>query len=259
MILKDKVALVVGGSEDIGRAISITLADQGAATAICSRPRQEAPEILAELRRRGREAMWAPADMLDPAAMVSAVDQVVERYGKLDILVVSGAPATYSAALFEITAPADYSRIMESQIISRLNCLHAALKPMITAGYGKVVFLNTDAGRTPSPGSSISGAATAGLMFFVRAGGRELARKGIRLNCIGVPLTAETEDWNKYKSGDASISPVHVRAYAKAEANTPFRMTVPLDLANTVLFLASPQSDQISGAVISVSGGLAFP
>lgn len=257
MILKDKVALIVGGSEAIGRAISVTFAEQGAATAICSRPRSAEPEVVAELRARCLEVMWAPADMLDPAAMISAVDQVVDRYGKLDILVVSGAPATYNAALFEITDPADYSRIMESQIISRLNCLHAALKPMIAAGYGKVVFLNTDAGRTPTPGSSVSGAAAAGLMFFVRAGGRELARKGIRLNCISVPLTAETEAWSRYKSGD--VSPVHVKAYVKVEANTPFRMTVPADLANTALFLAGPESDQISGAIISVNGGLAFP
>lgn len=257
MILKDKVAMVVGGSESIGRAISERFAEEGAATAVCSRPRPEAPQVVTELLGRGLEAMWAPADMLDVASMSAAVDSVVERYGKLDILIACGAPRNYRAALFEETDPADYSTIMDSQFISRMNCLHAVLKPMSANGYGKVVFLNTDAGRTPTPGSSLAGAAVAGLMFFARAAGKELARKGIRINCIGVPLTAETESWNKYKRGD--ITPIHAKAYAKIEAKTPFGMTVPSDLADAALFLASPQSDQISGAVISVNGGLSFP
>lgn len=258
MLLQNKVALIVGGSESIGRVISARFAEEGASTAICSRPRPQAPPIVEELGARGLKAMWAPADMLDPKAMEACVEQVVERYGKLDILIVSGSPVASPANLFELTDPADYLPIMESQIVSRFNCLHAALKPMIAAGYGKVVFLATDAGRTPTPGTSIGGAATAGLFYFARAAGRELARKGIRLNCIGVPLTAGTESWDRFKTGD-SLSPVHMKAYAKAETATPFRMTVPDDLADAAIFLSSPQSDQISGAVMSVNGGLSFP
>ena len=258
MLLKDKVALIVGGSESIGRVISTRFAEEGSLTAICSRHRPQPPQLIEELGARGLEAMWAPADMLDSKAMVACVEQVVDHYGKLDILIVSGSPTTCPANLFELTDPANFLPIMESQIISRFNCLHAALKPMIAAGYGKVVFLATDAGRTPTPGTSIGGAATAGLFYFARAAGRELACKGIRVNCIGVPLTADTESWERYKTGDI-LSPVHMKAYAKAEAATPFRMTVPGDLADAALFLAGRQSDQISGAVISVNGGLSFP
>lgn len=256
-MLEGKVALIVGGTQSIGRAISVRFAEEGAATAICSRPRSEAPEVIGELQQRGLKAMWAPADMLDPAAMIAAVDRVVERYGKLDILVVCGAPRNYVPALFEATDPADYAPILNSQFISRLNCLHAALGPMKSARYGKVVLLNTDAGRTPTPASSLAGAAMAGLIFFARAGGKELARHGIRINCIGVPLTAETDAWDRYKRGEAG--PVQMKTYARIEASTPFGMTVPSDLADLALFLASPQSDQISGAVISANGGLSFP
>lgn len=256
-MLRNRVALIVGGSQSIGRAISRRFAEEGAATAILSRPRPEAPEIVAELRERGLEAMWAPADMLDAEAVRKAVNLVLERYDKLDVLVVSGAPRTYQPALFEATDPADFGRILDSQLVSRLNCLHAVLPPMMSAGYGKVVFLNTDAGRTPTPGSSLAGAAMAGLLYFARAGGKELARHGIRINCIGVPLTAGTESWDRYKSGE--LEPLQMRTYARIEAKTPFSMTEPADLADAAVFFAGPQSDQISGAVLSVNGGLAFP
>lgn len=258
MILADRVALIVGGSESIGRAIAATFAEQGASTAICSRRRPKEPEVVAELRGRGLEAMWAPGDMTDSASMVAAVEQVVSRYGKLDILVVSGAPTNYTPALFEATDPADYHRIVDSQLISRLNCLHAALGPMISRGYGKVVFLATDAGRTPTPASAVSGAAAAGVIFFTRAGGKELARKGIRVNCIGVTLTAPTDD-GTIDLKALPLNPVHSKAYAKIIAKSPFRLCIPADLANAALFLASPQSDQITGAVISVNGGVSFP
>lgn len=255
--MKDRVALVIGGSRSIGRVISRRFAEAGAATAILSRPGPEAPPIVEELREEGLEAIWAPADMLDVNALRQAVDLVVERYGKLDALVVSGAPRSYQPALFEATDPADFGRIFESQLVTRLNCLHAALPHMMRAGYGKVVFLNTDAGRTPTPGSSLAGAAMAGLLFFARAGGKELARHGIRINCIGVPLTAGTESWERYKNRE--LPPLQAKTYAKIEERTPFGMTDPDDLADAALFLAGPQSDQISGAVLSVNGGLAFP
>jgi 3-oxoacyl-[acyl-carrier protein] reductase len=258
MSMHGKVALIVGGSQSIGRVISTVFAQEGAATAICSRPRSEPPPLVDELRQRGLEAMWAPGDMADAMAMDTTVDKVVARYGKLDILVVSGSPTTRPAALFELTDPIDFLPIVESQMVSRLNCLHAVLKPMTAAGYGKVVFLGTDAGRTPTPGSSVGGAATAGLFYFVRAAGKELARRGIRINGIGVPLTAETGSWDMYKSGEV-LSDVHLKAYAKIEERTPFGMTVAKDLADAALFLAGPQSDQISGTVLSVNGGLSFP
>ncbi|WP_433678691.1 SDR family NAD(P)-dependent oxidoreductase [Nocardia sp. CA-119907] len=257
MLLKDKVAMVVGGSESIGRAVATALAEEGASTAICSRPRPEEPEVVADLRGRGLETMWAPGDMTEAASMVSAVERVIERYGKLDIMVVSGAPAGFETGLFEDLDPAQYHIMISSQLTSRLNCLHAALKPMISQGYGKVVFITTDAGRTPTPASSVTGAAAAGVTFFTRSAGRELARRGIRINCIATTLTADTRQYNELKQ--KGTNPVHTKSYAKAENKFGFRINLPSDIADAALFFAGPQSDQISGAVVSINGGLSFP
>jgi 3-oxoacyl-[acyl-carrier protein] reductase len=257
MKLAGKVALVVGASEAIGRVIAIAFAEEGAQTAICSRPRPKQPEVVAELRERGLEAMWASGDMMDPASMTAAVAKVVQRYGKLDVLVVSGSPDAGDSDLFEALDPSLYQLKINAQFLSRLNCLHAALAPMVAQHYGKVIFITTDAGRTPTPGLSVSGAAAAGLMYFTRAGGKELARRGIRINCLSITVTAQTPAYENIVKMDPD-TPL-TKAYKKIEAKTPLRLTVPADIAKTAVFLASPDSDQISGTVISINGGLTFP
>lgn len=257
MKLADKVALVVGASEAVGRVIAFTFAEEGARTAICSRPRPKEPEVVVQLRERGLDPIWAPGDMSDPASMVAVVDKVLEQCGRLDILVVSGSPPSVGSNLFEATDPANYHLMLDAQLISRMNCLRAVIRPMAAQGYGKVVFICTDAGRTPTPGLSVSGAAAAGLIFFTRAAAKELARKSIRINCIPITVTAETPAYEKIKNMDPD-NPL-TKSYKKIVAKTPFRMTVPTDIAQTALFLAAPESDQISGAVISVNGGISFP
>lgn len=257
MKLAGKVALVVGASEAIGRVIAITFAEEGARTAVCSRPKSKEPEVVAQLRERGLESMWAPGDMMDVASMKAAVANVVKRYGKLDILVVSGSPAAGASNLFEAMDPSLYQLKINAQFLSRLNCLHAALPPMVDQHYGKVIFITTDAGRTPTPGLSVSGSAAAALMYFTRAGGKELARRGIRINCLPITVTAETPQYESIVRMDPG-NPL-TKSYKKIESKTPFRLTVPADIAKTALFLASPDSDQISGTVISINGGLTFP
>jgi 3-oxoacyl-[acyl-carrier protein] reductase len=257
MKLAGKVAVVVGGSKSLGQAIAVEFAEQGARTVICSRPASTPPDVVATLQGRGLDASWEPADMADPESIASAVNRVVERYGKLDVMVVSGSPGGAKPDLFEAMDPAEYRRMLDSQFVSRLNCLRAAVRPMATQKYGKVVFITSDAGRTPTPSESLVGAAAAALIFFTRAAGKELARKGIRVNCVATTLTADTPIHNYSKI----FGPEHVlsKAFAKIEAQTPFRLNVPADIAKATLFLASPESDQISGAVLSVNGGLSFP
>jgi 2-hydroxycyclohexanecarboxyl-CoA dehydrogenase len=257
MKLKGKVALVVGASEAIGRVIAMTFAEEGARTAICSRPKPDEPEVVKQLRERGLDAMWASGDMMDPVSMKAAVAKVVERYGRLDILVVSGSPPAGESDLFEAMDPSLYQLKINAQLLSRLNCLHAALEPMIAQHYGKVIFITTDAGRTPTPGLSVSGAAAAALMYFTRSGGKELARRGIRINCLPITVTADTPQYNDIMNADPD-SPL-TKSYKKIESKTPFRLTVPADIAKTAVFLASSDSDQISGTVISINGGLTFP
>jgi 3-oxoacyl-[acyl-carrier protein] reductase len=257
MRLKDRVALVIGGSHSIGEAIVIEFARQRAATVVNSRPGTKPPPVVAMLQDSGLESVWEPGDMNDRQAMIGVVNRVVARYGRLDILVVSGAPIVGKADLFEHSLPEDCHELMNALFFSRLECLRAALPIMSDQGYGKVIFITTDAGKTPTPGESVVGAAAAALMFFTRAVGRELARKGIRINCIAPTLTVDTAIYENSRKHP----PDHVisKAFAKLKARTPFRLNKPQDIANLAVFLASEESDQISGASLSINGGISFP
>jgi len=257
MRLEGKVALVIGGSQSLGEAISIEFAEQGAQIIVNSRQHAEPPAVVARLQQKGHTVAWEPGDMSDPASMIAVVERVVAQFGRLDILAVSGSPGGGKPDLFEDMPPEEYARMLNGQLISRMNCLHAAVPAMSKQGYGKVVFITSDAGRTPTPSESLVGTAAAGLMFFTRAVGKELARKGIRVNCIATTLTKNTpiHNYAQLYGEDHVLS----KAFAKIESQTPFGMNVPSDIAKTALYLASSDSDQVSGSVISVNGGLSFP
>ena len=251
-----RVALVVGGSYGIGGAISQELAERGATVVVNSRARTEPPVLVNQLAARGLPVTWTPADMNDPDEMERLVNEVVATHGRLDVLVVSGGPAGAKAELFAETTAAQSATTVNSMFLSRLNCLHPAIGPMAAQGYGKVVFVTTDAGRVPTPSESVVGAAAAALMYFTRAAGRELARKGIRVNCVSTTLTTQTPVYDRYHGQTDSVL---AKAFAKIEAATPFGLNTPTDIAKLCAFLAGPESDQISGATISVNGGLSFP
>jgi 3-oxoacyl-[acyl-carrier protein] reductase len=256
MTVRDKVVLVVGGSHSIGRAIATEFAAQGARTVVCSRPKASPPDF-SDLAQRGLAVRWEPGDMTDPASMQAVVKRVVADLGSVDVLVVSGAPAGAKADLFADMPTAQYRQTFDTQFVAKLNCLHAVVGPMKARNYGKVIFVTSDAGRTPTPGESMVGAAAAALMFFTRAVGRELARDGIRVNCIGTTLTKNTAVHERSQAHGEN----HVlsKAFASIEARSPFGMNVPEDIAKLAVFLGSSDSDQISGAIVSVNGGLSFP
>ena len=255
-----KVALVAGGSIGIGYAIARGLAERGAAVAIVTRSAERGESAAAALRAAGGQAHWFAGDFLDYASMCLAAATVRAQLGPVDILVVTGGPDRPRPKLFMDTDPADYAAFFNNKCANRLIALRAVADQMIERGKGKVVFLTTDAGRVPTPGEVLVGTGAAGLMFATRALGRELARQGIRVNTVSTTLTRNTEAFNKMQRAIAKGSgEAIVKAFKKIEERSPFGLNEPEDVANMALFLASDQSDQISGSTVSVNGGLSFP
>jgi 2-hydroxycyclohexanecarboxyl-CoA dehydrogenase len=112
----------------------------------------------------------------------------------------------------------------------------------------------------PTPSESLIGASAAALIFFTRAAARELARWGIRLNAISTSLTTGTPSHASFVDAQQSDpDAVIVKAFRKLEAKAAFRLNTAEDLAEMALFLVAPASDQLSGATISVNGGVSFP
>lgn len=260
MSLQGKVAVIAGGSIGIGRVIAEGIAARGASVAVVTRSAEQGEATAAAIREAGGIARWFQGDFFDYDSMCRAAAEVSAAFGPIDILVASGGPKKPKPALFMETDPADYVSLFNSKCASRLTALRAVADQMVKQGKGKVVFLTTDGGRVPTPGEAVVGAAAAGLIFATRALARELSRYGIRINTVSATLTKGTEAWDRFVKGiENDPDDIIVKAFQKVEARSPFGLNEPADIANLVYFLVGDESDQISGATISVNGGLSFP
>lgn len=256
--LGSKVAIVTGGNRGIGSAIASGLAVAGARVAIVSRNRLDGERAAERLSADGAVVSWHGGDTTAYGDMQRVVGEVIAEHGRIDILVGSGSPRLPSANLFLETDPEDYAGYFVRQAATRLTPLRAVADTMIAQGKGKVVFLTTDAGRVPTPSEALIGAGAAGLMFATRAIARELSRHGIRINAVSTTLTRDTPSFDRFVDRE-NAELVLTRAFQKIEQRAAFGLNSPEDVAAAVLFFASSASDQISGATLSVNGGLSFP
>ncbi|RYY26682.1 MAG: SDR family oxidoreductase [Sphingomonadales bacterium] len=235
-----KVAIVTGGTRGLGRMIVQTLLEAGCTVETCGRT---APETLPAAN--GREARFSALDVRDPEAVSAFVAQVGERHGRLDILVnnAGGSPQADAAT----ASPRFSSAIIALNLLAPLYMAQAA-HPLLVAAPdgGSIINIASVSGVRPSPGTAAYGAAKAGLINL----GESLAQEWgphIRVNSVVLGLM-ETET-----SGET---------YGSDESRAQIADTLPLrrfgtgtDVAQAVLFLASPMASYISGAQIAVTGG----
>ncbi|WP_077000323.1 SDR family NAD(P)-dependent oxidoreductase [Variovorax sp. KK3] len=252
---------VTGGTKGIGRAAVTTLAANGARVVFQGSDEAAGREIEDQCRKWDGEAVFVRGDLMrfeDAQALVAVAR---ERHGRLDVYVSSGGPREPRPVLFhEMETPAHSFAMLQSRLIPRLNGLHAAVPLMREQGSGKIVLLTTDAARTPTPSESMVGAAGAAIIALTRSLAKELARDGIRINAVATTITAGTPPYDAYVAAKAANrDDTLVKAFSKAHAQVGLRINTAQDLADYILFLASPASDQITGSTMSINGGLSFP
>lgn len=258
--LEGRVAVVFGGTKGIGRAIALELAEAGATVVVHGRDEQAAQELLEEIAQCGPRGDFAAGDLYDHHDVRRVVDEAAARHGRLDVVVANGGSGQPRARLLDQIEPEDVARYFESRAYHRIYAIHAAYPHMKRAGYGKLISITTEAGRSPTPAEALVGAAAASLVFMTRALAKEFARHGVRINTICTTLTGDTPPYDRYaEARDGGSDAVIVKAFKKIEEIAPFGINKPRDIAKLAHFLASPDSDQISGATVSVTAGLAFP
>lgn len=244
MQLRQRVALVTGGTRDVGRQIALSLAAEGASVAINHRDSaDEAESVVAEIRAQGGEARPYQADLADGAAVRGMVESVVADFGRLDVVVNNAGLAIRKP--FKQTTPEDWRRQIEVNLLGAIQLCHAAMPHLEKSGQGRIIAIVGDSSRVGESGLSIVGAARAGVIALMKSLAREMGRAGITANTVSLGLVETAHDpvWlNANRERLVQLYPVR-------------RLGQPDDIAPMVTLLASPRSGWITGQVISISGG----
>ncbi len=245
--LDGRVALVTGGAIGIGRAIALRLAAEGATVAIGHHERP-ADTVVAEIGAQGGHASAIRVDVTDRASVDAALTAVVERHGRLDI-VVNNAGGLVARVRIDEMPDAHWQRVIDLNLTSAMFVTRAAA-PHLPAG-GRIVNISSQAAQNGGgPGASAYAAAKAGLIGFTRASAKELGPRGITVNAIAPGYIDDTPFHATFSTPEAQRSMVAATVVA--------RPGLPADVAAVVAYLASPESGFVTGTVTDVNGGSSF-
>src|SRR3990167_332902 len=245
-LLKDKRALITGGTSGIGKQIALTYARQGAHIAIFSM--EEGSSILQELQTLSscpEQKFWAKiVDVSDGAAVEQGVEELLSTWGNVDILV-NNAGITRDNLLMKLSEQ-DWDLVLSVNLKSVYNMCRQLIRPMLKSKRGKIINTASVIGLTGNAGQTNYSAAKAGMIGFTKALAQEVASRGICVNCIA-PGFIQTKMTDALTEGqkEAIIKKIPMQKLGSCE-----------DIANVAVFLASALSDYITGQVITVDGGM---
>jgi 3-oxoacyl-[acyl-carrier protein] reductase len=246
MRLKDKVAVVTGGARGIGRAVALAFAKEGADILVNYVSNSKAAdEVVAQIEKQGRKALAVKADVASTSDAQNMVNMAVQKLGGLDILV-NNAGISIPAMLLKMTEE-QWDRIINVHLKGTFNCTQAAAQHMKDKKYGKIINVISTAGIYGTVGQINYASAKAGIIGFTKSASRELGRYNINVNaiCAGVVETDMTE---KLRT-DEKLREVYTQRIQLG------RFAKPEEVAHAFVFLASYESDYITGQVLSVDGG----
>lgn len=244
--LAGKRVLVTGGSRGIGRAIVLAFARQGAAVSFCYRNDHAAAQaVVQRAAADGGQVTAYQADVAESAAVAALVQQVQGELGGIDVLV-NNAGAFPATTVIDMT-PAEWDDVVRTNLYAVFYCSQAVLRGMIAGGGGAIINMASVAGQRGSARHAHYAAAKGGVLAFTRSLAREVIEHNIRVNAIS-PGRIETELLLEARTE---------QEYSRWLADTPARrLGTAEEVADAVLFLASPASSYIVGATIAVNGGL---
>ncbi len=248
MMLKDRVAIVTGASKEIGAAMALALAREGAAVVVSYNSDAAAADVTVDaIHAAGGQAIAVQADGANVADNVALVKAAVDAYGRLDIFVANAGITRFGR--FIDYSEASYDTVLDLNLKGSFFGAQAAAQQMIKqprASYGgRIVFSSSVVGSTRVAGLAAYGASKAGINYLAGALAVELGEYGITVNAIGIGATTNARnlgDDPKYAEHWGAVLPIG-------------RALTPEDATGALLYLVSPASSAVTGAVIAVDGG----
>jgi 2-deoxy-D-gluconate 3-dehydrogenase len=247
--LKDRIAIVTGASQGIGRAIAVGLAEAGAHLVLAKHPggsMEEIEEVRSEIEGLGRNAIIVLTDVSQPAQLTALMEAAKAKFGRIDILV-NNAGWTGTTPALEVTEE-EYDKTMDSSLKSVFFACQAAARIMIPQGGGRIINIGSNFGVVGFKKRSVYAAAKAGVHHLSRALSLEWAHDGVVVNVVA-PCITETASRRNI------LERPGYKEWATGEMIPRGRWNQPEDLVGPVLFLASDMADMIVGHVLMVDGG----
>jgi 3-oxoacyl-[acyl-carrier protein] reductase len=242
--LKDRVALVTGASQGIGRATALALAAAGARVVVAARNREKLDAVAQEIAAAGGEALAVVMDVADAEQVKAGFKQGVEKFGRLDILV-NNAAVTRDGLALRMKVE-DWDAVLRTNLTGAHLCIQQALAVMLRQHYGRIINISSVVAETGNAGQANYVAAKAGLIGLTRAIAAEVASRSITVNAVapGFIVTAMTASLpDKVKEEMLARIPLG-------------RMGQDCEVAAAVVYLASEEAGYVTGHVLDINGGM---
>lgn len=246
MRLKDKVAVITGAANGIGRETALLFAKNGANLVIADFDESAGLHTLEEIHNLGAEAEFVKADVSNLGDVQTIIDTAKARFSRIDVLI-NNAGITRDGLLVKMD-PAHWEQVVAVNMTGVFYCTQAAVKVMMEQGNGVILSAASVVGIYGNIGQTNYSATKSGVIGMTKTWAKELGPKGIRVNAVapGFIVTGMTDK-------------VPEKVLHLMKEKTPLqRLGQPADIANAYLFLASDEAGFVNGAVLSVDGGLTF-
>lgn len=246
MELRDRVAIVTGGGQGIGKAISLGLAKNGAGVVITDVNYESADNVAKEIENQGGSALAYKMDVSNCEEVGGTVDKILDKYGRIDILV-NNAGITRDSLLLRMKEE-DWDKVLSINLKGVFNCTKAVLRSMLKERWGRIVNVASIVGLIGNAGQANYSASKAGIIGFTKTVAREVASRNVTVNAVAPGFIA-TEM--------TKVLPDDVKENLMKQIPLG-RLGSVEDVAEVVLFLVSEKAGYITGEVIRIDGGMAM-
>ncbi|MCM3214782.1 3-oxoacyl-[acyl-carrier-protein] reductase [Niallia taxi] len=245
MKLDGKTALVTGGSRGIGRAIALKLAKEGANVAVnYAGSAALANEVVEEIKQLGKDAIAIQCDVSNGESVANMIKETLDHFGSLDILV-NNAGITRDNLLMRMKE-AEWDDVINTNLKGVFHCTKAVTRQMMKQRKGRIINITSIVGVTGNPGQANYVAAKAGVIGLTKTTAKELAARNITVNAVAPGfITTDMTDKLPEDVKNAMLSQIPLAKFGE-----------PDDIANAVVFLASDESNYITGQTIHIDGGM---